>query len=319
MGQGLLVHASHLDAVRSRLEAVWFAREESGHDQAAFGRDCGWILTGLHDRHVRYQELISYVEQSLQEIVRNLPRVATGDLLLVDLVGRLPEERDPVHLLLEFEDEPEIESHFMDGLIEVIRKRQWLEPPLADAAPVAEFAAPADPIAVALRAGGLAAAMAGVPALRRMLDDLAGDPEAVTAEVASWEAAAAELRRIAVELRFCLNRDFPRHDQPGVAAYLALMSNNVEGLSMLAAMADTLALFMRTAGDLIRLTRDIVRGLIGDLFAQVAVWAAAPAAVLGGPAMPARLATVVATTWRIHVYIGALTTSMASLSESLED
>jgi hypothetical protein len=128
---------------------------------------------------------------------------------------------------------------------------------------------------------------------------------------------ATDLRGIGTDLRSHLDRDRAGWHGPDGQAYLAMMSHNVEALAGLADLSSAMALITKAAGDLILLTRDIIRGLVADLTAHVMVWAAepdvAPIAVTG-----ARLATVVATSWRVHAYVTALVTSMADLSGYLD-
>jgi hypothetical protein len=309
-------HASHLDVLRSRLEQVRTTAEQIGHDPSAFGLQCGGNLSALAARHVRNQELIAYVEESLVGIVQGLHEVADGRQQLAELAGMPRNGEDLTHALIDDGTEPA--GHTMNGLTGTVGRREWVEPQLADAAPVVEFATPADHMFDALRAGGLASAMACVEPLQRMLDDLTGTPDVVAVQATCWGVTAIELRSVGADLRTCLVRDFTRLDRPDVAAYLSLMSNNVQGLIQLAEIADGLGLITQSAGDLILLTRDIVRGLIGDLFARVIVWIADTSTVVALPVMAVRLATVVATCWRIHVYISALTTSMANLSRYIE-
>lgn len=78
-----------------------------------------------------------------------------------------------------------------------------------------------------------------------------------------------------------------------------------------------MALITKAAGDLILLTRDIVRGLIADLVARMMVWLA-DTAVVPMSVTATKLATVVATWWRIHAYVTALVTSMTRLSQYLD-
>lgn len=300
----------------SWLEQARLAGRRIRKDQSAFGPLCGWVLIGLGDRCLSTQEKVAYIEENLVLAVQSLRRVANGQEQLADWLGvsadgTLVTDEVPVPY-----GRSQSLSHVMDDVLDWVRSREWVEPELADAAPVVEFAAPVGDGFAALRATGLDFAMAHFEPVRRMLDDLSGAPEVVAAQAEHWSTMAADLRVVGAELKDCLARDFGDGNPPDVQAYLDLMSNNVEAVLGYAALADATAVITKSAGDLILLTRDIVRGLIGDLFARVLCWVADPVVPL--PMLTARLAAVVATQWRIHFYVKALVASVANLSECLD-
>ncbi|MFF5292073.1 hypothetical protein [Paractinoplanes globisporus] len=274
-------------------------------------------MTGLADRHTRHQELLAFGEESLRFAADDLRAVASGVRELKEVIRRdgEVETRDGTPVI---EGPSDSLRGCMDSVITRVRDREWVEPHLADAAPVAEFAAPVDELTAALRAGGLRYAMTCVEPLRRMLDDLTGAPDVVAAQAASWHAIGIDLAQLAVFLQECLDRDVPRRDRLDVRSYLALMARNVEGLIGCAEIAEANAVITKAAGDLILLTRDIVRGVIGHLFATTIVWTFDTSTVVTRRVMAARLGIVVATSWRIHAYISALTTSIITLSRSLD-
>jgi hypothetical protein len=319
LGAGRLrAHAADLEVLGSWLSETRRAARRIGQDQSAFGPLCGWVLTGLGDRHSGTQQKVAFIEVNLSLAVERLRMVADGeeqlaDWLGVDADGTVVNDEVPVP----YAGSRSL-SHVMDDVLDWVRGREWVEPELAEAAPVVEFAAPVGPTFTVLRAAGLGSAIACVEPVRQMLADLGGAPEVVADQAKHWEAMARDLRIIGIELRDCLAREFGGEDRPDVQAYLDLMSNNVEALLGYAAIATATAVVTKSAGDLILLTRDIVRGLIGDRFARVIVWVADTSAVVPLPVLTARLATVVATAWRIHFYLKALVTSVANLSESLE-
>jgi hypothetical protein len=183
---------------------------------------------------------------------------------------------------------------------------------------VAEFAVPTDPMYIALRAGGLNCALTRVDALRHLLDDLSGTPEVVARHAALWRTIGADLHQLSVFLRQCLDQDLPRRDRLDVRSYRALMSYNVDALIGLAEIAASMAVITKAAGDLILLTRDIIRGVIGDLFARVTVWTFEPSVTATRQVMEIRLGIVVATSWRIHAYITALTDSITTLTRTVD-
>ncbi|WP_166661073.1 hypothetical protein [Paractinoplanes brasiliensis] len=93
-----------------------------------------------------------------------------------------------------------------------------------------------------------------------------------------------------------------------------MMTNNVDALAGEARLARALSIITRSGGDLILLTRDIVRGIIADLFAQTVIWTAGSAEGLHRLPVTARLGLVVATVWRIQFYLDALADGMSELA-----
>ncbi|GAA2710965.1 hypothetical protein [Actinoplanes palleronii] len=306
------VHAGHLDLLRARLGRLGTNVQRFEQDQAAFGVRCGWILTGLGDRTVRQGELIAYIEETLVLFVQGFARVADGRELLSDMIG-MPASSSAV----EHPSSEGAAAEAIDDVLHMVARRDWVAPMLAEAAPVAEFAVPVGEGIGVLRAGGLDGAMAGIPPLRQMLDDLTGAPAVVAEQAGHWDVMATELGRIAADLQGYLDRDFAARDRPDVRAYLAIMANNVVALRGLAAAANGMTVVTRAAGDLILLARDIVRGLIGDLVARVLVWVADPV-VVPLPVLTARLAAVVVTAWRVDAYITALVVSISGLSRCID-
>lgn len=324
----LRAHASNLDAVRARFGTVRTASQQIEQDQAAFGPLCGWIFTGLGDRHDRQDELIAYVEESLFLAAEGLRRVADGEGELTELTGGAGAgspgdgtatiDDSPAAYAPSLEACPRSPSEMVERVIDAVRSREWVEDLLADAAPVLEFAAPVTDSFTALRAGGLDWAMAYIQPVRRMLDDLTGMPDVVASHATIWSTMAADLRRIGTDLRSHLDRDLSGWHRPDVRGYLAMMSHNVVALTGLADISTAMALITKAAGDLILLTRDIVRGLIADLVARVIVWVAETTIVVPMPVTASQLAAAVATSWRIHAFVTALVTSMTNLSRYVD-
>ena len=291
-------HAARLDVLRARLGRVRVTIEEFEQDQAAFGRLCGWILTGLDERYARHDELVAYVEETFVLTVEGLTRVADGEQRLAAFLGMPDEAAEPDRDEPGPDDLPRSATEIIDGVLETVSSREWVEPDLAEAAPVAEFAVPVDDTVAVLRAAGLHWATTHVPSLRQMLDDLTGMPDVVAKQADLWARMASDLRVIGADLRQCLDEDFGGVARPDVRAYLDLMANNVEALRGLDATCTAMTVITKAAGDLILLTRDIVRGLLGDLVARVVGWSAGPG-VVPLPVLVARLATVVRTVRRI--------------------
>ncbi|HWS34538.1 MAG TPA: hypothetical protein VN408_17585 [Actinoplanes sp.] len=305
------VHAGHLDVLRLRLGRVGETVARFEQDQAAFGRLCGWILTGLGERHVRHGELVEYVEETLALFVSGLHRVADGRELLADLIGMPADgpEAEPV-------SESRPASAIIEDVVTTVEQREWVEPQLATA-PVAEFALPVPDGFALLRAAGLDCLLDTAEPLRRMLDDLTGMPEVVAKQTGDWGAMAAELQRIGDDLERCLAEDLGDVDRADIRAYLTMMANNVEALRGLSSISTAMTVVTRAAGDLVLLTRDIVRGLLGDLVARVIGWST-ETTVVPLPVLTARLGTVVSTAWRVDAYLKTLVNSIVNLSRSID-
>lgn len=314
----LRLHAANLDGIRSMLGEVRSACRRIGDDHPAFGPTCGWILTGLDDRQKKHEELLAYVEETLLLMAEGLRRVAGGAEELKTLIRRDDDDvmnTDGVPII---EDPPHSLRGLMEAAIDRVYGREWVEPELAGAAPVAEFAAPVDDRYAALRAGGLRCATTCVEPLRRMLDDLTGAPEVVAAHAAVWSRNGSDLAQLSALLEECLEGDLPSVERQDTRSYQALMAHNVEALIGLAEISTAMGIITKAAGDLILLTRDIVRGLIGDLFARVITWILDTPAVVPLPVMTARLAVVVTTAWRVQDYVAALGDSIATLSRTVD-
>ncbi|GGU48448.1 hypothetical protein [Lentzea flava] len=82
----ILRHACHIEAVRVRFAAVHRASAVVVGDETVYGRLCRWIIGLVLEKHVRQDELVSYVEENLRLIVAGL----------CDLAGEKPPEPDPV-------------------------------------------------------------------------------------------------------------------------------------------------------------------------------------------------------------------------------
>ncbi len=79
MGEGfhvdieqLRAHARNVDAIRARFAAVKSASAHIAQDDQAYGLLCGWIAGVLEGRHVKQDELIAYVEESLELVAAEL-------------------------------------------------------------------------------------------------------------------------------------------------------------------------------------------------------------------------------------------------------
>jgi hypothetical protein len=205
-----------------------------------------------------------------------------------------------------------------EGLIAAIESESWVDDLLAGAAFGAEIVATAiDPFS-ALLANGLGWAMEYFAPLQQMLDQLAGRPDAVAAQAATWDNIAQELNGTAGDLGTHLGDDLSDWQGRAATAYAAMMGHNVAAVGGLSAVATAMAAATEAAGNLVRATRDIVRDLIADLVARVIVWAAEAIFVVTIPVIAAQITAAVAK-WaaRILSYTTALVTSLTNLTRLL--
>ncbi|MEV6632757.1 hypothetical protein AB0M54_18615 [Actinoplanes sp. NPDC051470] len=206
----------------------------------------------------------------------------------------------------------------LQGLVQAIESDGWVDDLIAGGAFAVEVAASAlDPLS-ALLANGLGWAMEYFEPLRQMLDELAGNPDAVAAHAATWDNMAAELTDMSAELGTALNADLPDWQGSAAGAYTAMMGHNVDAIGGLGAIAAGMAAATRAAGNLVQFTREIVRDLIADLVARVIVWAAEAIFVVTIPYIAAQItAAVVKWAGRILSYTSALISSLTNLKSLL--
>lgn len=89
-------------------------------------------------------------------------------------------------------------------------------------------------------------------------------------------------------------------------SYEALMAHNVEALIGSVEIATAMSVIVQAAGDLILLTRDIVRGVIADLFADVIVWTVDTSTPASRQITAVRLGCMLTASWHIHADLTAL-------------
>jgi hypothetical protein len=58
-------HATSVDAVQQRFQALKAASANITEDHAAYGMLCGWISAVLEGRHAKQDDLFAYVERNL--------------------------------------------------------------------------------------------------------------------------------------------------------------------------------------------------------------------------------------------------------------
>lgn len=207
----------------------------------------------------------------------------------------------------------------LQGLHQSVSGGGWVAPALAGGATAAEATATVlDPFG-ALISNGLGWALEYFEPLREILDALTGVPARVAGHAETWQQMAGTLQSIADDLDSCLVLDVPDWQGPAADAYQNLMANNVDALGGLGVLAATMSAATEAAGNLVTLTRDIVRDLIADLVGRVIVWAAEALLVITIPVVAAQIAAAVAK-WagRILSYTTALVSSLANLTELLD-
>lgn len=79
----LRAHARNVDAIKARFAAVKAASAHIAQDDQAYGLLCGWISGVLDGRHAKQDELIAYVEESLELVSAELGFTA-GDYEALD-------------------------------------------------------------------------------------------------------------------------------------------------------------------------------------------------------------------------------------------
>jgi uncharacterized protein YukE len=204
----------------------------------------------------------------------------------------------------------------IQGLTDAIKSEGWVDDLLAGAGLGLEIAGTVmDPIS-ALLANGLGWAMEYFEPLRQMLDQLAGNPDAVASHAATWNNMSTELDSIASDLQLYLDGDLPDWTGAASESYQNMMTFNTNAIGGLSATSAAMAVATQAAGALVQFTRDIVRDLIADLVARVIVWAAEAIFVVTIPVIAAQIvAAVVKWAGRILSYTTALVTSLTNLTK----
>lgn len=206
----------------------------------------------------------------------------------------------------------------IEGLVDAIRAEGWVDDVLAGTGAAVEVVAFAlDPIN-GLLSNGLGWAIEYFDPLREMLDELTGKPDVVRSHATTWDNMAKELYLMSADLKACVEADIPGWQGEAADAYRAKMAKNVEAVGALGAISAAMAVATEGAGNLVEMTREIVRDLIADLVSRVIVWAVEAIFVVTIPLIAAQIvAAVVKWAGRILTYIGGLINSLTSLSKLL--
>ncbi|ALG10329.1 type VII secretion target [Kibdelosporangium phytohabitans] len=68
----LRAHADNIDAIRERFGAVKSASAHIAQDDQAYGLLCGWISGVLESKHAKQDELVAYLEETLDLVATRL-------------------------------------------------------------------------------------------------------------------------------------------------------------------------------------------------------------------------------------------------------
>lgn len=207
----------------------------------------------------------------------------------------------------------------IEGLVVAIQGEGWVDPLIAGATVSVEAVASAmDPVS-ALLANGFGWAMEYFDPLSQMLDDLTGNPDVVASHARTWENMANELFSISEDLQSSVRSDLESWTGDTYESYQEMMACNSDAIGGLGATSAAMAAATDAAGNLVELTRGIVRDLIADLVARVIVWLIEAIFVVTIPVIASQIAAaVVKWAGRIITYVLALVTSLTNLKTLLD-
>jgi hypothetical protein len=173
----------------------------------------------------------------------------------------------------------------LDDLAAGFTSGSWVDPTIGGIATALDtLAVCVDPLG-SLVAWGVAWLMDHVKPLSDALDWLAGDPDQITAYAQTWRNVSGAANDAAAALRSAVDRDLHGWTGPTAEAYRAHAGTHLQALDGLTRAADLLALVVEGAGMLVATVRALVRDLIAQFVATLAVrlpeWAAAEGITLG--------------------------------------
>ncbi|MEU6857755.1 hypothetical protein AB0B28_02590 [Glycomyces sp. NPDC046736] len=207
----------------------------------------------------------------------------------------------------------------IEGLIIAIESEGWVDDALAGLGLVLEGAGAAlDPFS-ALLSNGLGWAIEFFEPLREILDWLTGKVDVVASHATTWRNMAAELFSIAEDLNGRLGNDLSEWTGDASEAYQEKMTNNVDAIGGLGAIALAMASATEGAGGLVEIVREVVREIIADLVAKVIVWAIEAALVVTIPVVAAGIiGAVVEWVGTIMSYVMLLLSSIQNLAKLID-
>jgi uncharacterized protein YukE len=173
-------------------------------------------------------------------------------------------------------------------------------------------------------AWGIAWLMEHLQPLSDALDALAGDPDQVAANAATWKNAAGHIDAALEDFRRALAADIAEWTGPAAGAYRTRAEEQIEGMTAIGKAANAIGTGVELSGVLVGVVREIVRDLIAECISTLAVrlpmWLAEVGLTLGigTPLVAGQVATLV-TRWvnRIAGFLEALIRSFRKLSPLL--
>lgn len=195
-----------------------------------------------------------------------------------------------------------------------LRDGDWLEAGLHGlGGALGAVGAWSDPVA-ALTSAGVGWALEHVGPLRDMLDDLAGDQEAVMADSARLQEAAGEVVAATRDVRAATARHLAGSEGLAVMACAEFGDRAAGDCAGFALLLRAGADAMRLASGVVAGVRSLVRDALAELvgMATSSALAALATAGTGVPALVARVA------WRARQLTAHLSSTMAALARSIE-
>ena len=214
------------------------------------------------------------------------------------------------------------------ALVDAIESGDWKNQALAGSVAALDMISLAlDPIG-SLASLGAEWLMEQVQPLRQWLDDLTGDADVIASHVETWKNLAEQQLDWAERLRAAVDGDLAEWKGAAANAYRAKIQHGVNAAAGLAGTAYAIAAATEAAGVLVATTRDIVRGLVAEAVATLAVrvplWCAEAglATVSAGGTIPFVIMQVAGfvtrVVGRILTYALALQDSLSALKKLME-
>ncbi|BAL86475.1 hypothetical protein AMIS_12550 [Actinoplanes missouriensis 431] len=211
-------------------------------------------------------------------------------------------------------------------IAEGIRNNSWVDPVLGGVGAGLDLLTLAiDPLG-GLMAWGVSWLMEHVRPLREALDHLAGNADQVAAHAATWSNVSAFTSGAGQDYAGHVTTDISGWSGAAADAYRDHARRHLESLDGLATATRGIAYAVEGAGLLVALVRGIVRDLIAEFVATLAVrlpqWLAVEGLTLGiaSPAVASQVsALVLKWSHRIQHFIRGLLTSLRHLSAKLSD
>lgn len=169
----------------------------------------------------------------------------------------------------------------IEELVTALRDESWLDAALAGVAGVIDAVATvSDPLG-SLVAAGLGWVMEHLQPLKGWLDDLTGDPGAVSGFAGTWDNIAQQMTGVADDLESAVARDLDGLSGAALAAYAGFQKDlraHVRGVSDA---ASGVASSLRTCATVVTIVHELVRDAIAEVVGAVVSYAAELVLTLG--------------------------------------